>query len=272
MLILLLTVCGQLYAQPTGRVIRKQVAVHATAADVWAAWTTRDGLVTFMAADAKVSMTPGGPYEIYFNMAAPEGKRGSEGCTVVEFSEPRHLAFTWNAPPQFPEIRAQRTRVDLTFESAGDGSVVVTLVHSGWKTGAKWDEVYNYFDAAWGMVLGNLAKRFAAPPKADNPEGKAEETVYYVIVHSPGDAWKPGVDFREQPGVMDHVQYMAQFLEKGTLVMGGPFLDNSGGMMVLQAPSREAAEQIAYNDPTVKNGLLKATVKPWFVAMSKSDR
>ena len=91
--------------------------------------------------------------------------------------------------------------------------------------------------------------------------------VYYVLMHSPGDNWVQGVSFREQPGVMEHVQYMASFIEGRKLVIGGPFLDNTGGMMVMQADTQEEAEKIANADPTVVNKLLKVTVKPWMAAM-----
>jgi hypothetical protein len=57
-------------------------------------------------------------------------------------------------------------------------------------------------------------------------------TIYYVLFHSPGAKWVNNLSFQQQPGVMDHVNYMASFLETKRLVEGGPFLDNSGGMMV----------------------------------------
>jgi uncharacterized protein YciI len=92
-------------------------------------------------------------------------------------------------------------------------------------------------------------------------------TIYYVLFHSPGAKWVNNLSFQQQPGVMDHVNYMASFLESKKLVEGGPFLDNSGGMMVFSG-TKEEAEKIANADPAVKAGLLKVTVKPWMVAMS----
>src|SRR5690242_10179854 len=92
--------------------------------------------------------------------------------------------------------------------------------------------------------------------------------IYYVLFHTPGPKWVEGTDFREQPGVIDHVQYMASFMEGERLVIGGPFLDNSGGMMVLRADSQEEAETVANADPSVQAGLLKVHVRPWFVPMA----
>ena len=96
---------------------------------------------------------------------------------------------------------------------------------------------------------------------------KNKPTIYHVLFHSPGAKWTAGVSFQQQPGVMEHVNYMASFIESKKLVEGGPFLDNSGGMMVFSG-TKEEAEKIANDDPAVKGGLLKVTVKPWMVAMS----
>jgi uncharacterized protein len=91
--------------------------------------------------------------------------------------------------------------------------------------------------------------------------------IYYVLFHTPGPTWKEGTSFQEQPGVMDHVNYMASFMPNDMLAIGGPFLDNTGGMMVLRAGSQEETEAIAKADPSVRAGLLEVTVKPWYVPM-----
>lgn len=92
-------------------------------------------------------------------------------------------------------------------------------------------------------------------------------TIYQVLFHSPGIKWVDSLSFQEQSGVKEHVNYMATFLQSKKLVEGGPFLDNSGGMMIFNGTIEEA-EKIANADPAVKSGLLKVTVRPWMVVMS----
>ncbi|MBL7960430.1 hypothetical protein JNL27_09360 [bacterium] len=92
--------------------------------------------------------------------------------------------------------------------------------------------------------------------------------VYHVIFHTPGPKWVDSLSFQEQPGIVEHINYMATILESKRLVEGGPFLDNSGGMMVFDG-SKDEAEKVANADPAVKAGLLKFKVKPWLVAMSR---
>jgi uncharacterized protein YciI len=95
--------------------------------------------------------------------------------------------------------------------------------------------------------------------------------IHYVVFHKPGPAWQPGVEFREQPGVGEHVAHYRTLYEQGKLLLGGPFLDDSGGMMVpVLGVSAEEITAFAAADPAVQKGLLTFEVRPWLVAMHKA--
>jgi uncharacterized protein YciI len=93
----------------------------------------------------------------------------------------------------------------------------------------------------------------------------------HIVCHSPGPNWESGVGFREQPGVLEHVQHYAKLHEQGKLLYGGPFIDaDSGGMMIAaEGVTREELEAFAAQDPAVLNGLLTFETKTWYVAMAK---
>ena len=59
---------------------------------------------------------------------------------------------------------------------------------------------------------------------------------------------------------------------EGKRAMGGPFLDEQGGGMMLAAPgvTRDELTAFAAQDPTVASGLLEFTIRPWLIAMSAS--
>ena len=145
-------------------VIEKKVMVHAPVREVFDAWTTRAGVASFFAPDAHIDLRVGGSYEMYFMPDAPEGTRGSEGCTIVELEADSHLAFTWNFPPTLPIIRNERTRVDLRFEAVEPGITEVSLRQSGFKTGGEWPQGVEYFERAWGVVFERLVHRFRIGP------------------------------------------------------------------------------------------------------------
>jgi uncharacterized protein YciI len=93
--------------------------------------------------------------------------------------------------------------------------------------------------------------------------------ILQVVLHTPGPKWKKGIDFREQPGVMDHVSFYSKLQENGKLKMGGPYLDvDSGGMMVASDDvSRKELEELASKDPAIVTGLLHYEVRSWYIAM-----
>lgn len=94
-------------------------------------------------------------------------------------------------------------------------------------------------------------------------------SIRYVVFHRPGPKWQQGIDFREQDGVGEHVQHYLKLYEQGKLELGGPFLlEDAGGMMVpTRGVSREEVEAFAAADPAVQSGLLVYEVRPWYVAM-----
>ena len=97
---------------------------------------------------------------------------------------------------------------------------------------------------------------------------RSHPDIRHVIFHKPGPKWAAGVAFREQPGVMQHVEYFQKINAEGKLAFGGPFLDNSGGMMIPAAQLSEAeVHAIAANDPSVKSGLVTFEIRSWYVAM-----
>jgi uncharacterized protein YndB with AHSA1/START domain len=154
-----------------GRTLRKAVTVEAPLAEVWNAWTTTEGVKTFFGPGARVEAAPGGPFEIYFSLNAPEGLRGSERCKVHSVVPMKLFAFTWNQPPIIPALRDVQTLVVLRLEEVAPGKVRVEMTHSGWGVGEDWDKAYAYFDRAWDAVLGNLQYRFTVGP-VDWPEGR----------------------------------------------------------------------------------------------------
>lgn len=145
------------------RVILKKTTVDAGVAEVWDAWTTPGGAKTFFAPEARLTLSIGGPYELLFDQEQEPGKQGSEGCRVLSYLPHQMLSFDWNAPPLFPAIREQRTWVVVQLAEVGE-KTEVRLTHLGWREGEEWDQVYRYFDRAWGVVLGRLAHRFAQGP------------------------------------------------------------------------------------------------------------
>jgi uncharacterized protein YndB with AHSA1/START domain len=159
-----LAVALQMPAGAAERALDKEVVIAASLDQAWEAWTTREGITSFFAPDAKVEPRVGGPFQIYMDPGGQPGMKGADDMRYLALQPKKMLSFDWNAPPHLAEARQQRTVVIVRFEPLGEKSTRVTLHHVGWGDGGEWDKAYQYFDRAWGGVLGNLKKRFDTGP------------------------------------------------------------------------------------------------------------
>jgi uncharacterized protein YndB with AHSA1/START domain len=157
-----------LMAAPAGaaeRALDKEVLVAAPIEAVWQAWTTREGIQSFFAPDAEVDPRVGGAFHIHMDPLAAPGLKGADEMRYMALQKPTMLSFDWNAPPSLPQARAQRTFVIVRLADVDGQSTRVSLHHTGWGDGGEWDRTFQYFDRAWGAVLGNLQKRFVSGPQ-----------------------------------------------------------------------------------------------------------
>lgn len=146
------------------RAIDKEVVIAATPDQAWDAWTTRAGITSFFAPDAKIEAKVGGAFHIYIDPLAEPGMKGADEMRFMALQPSRMLSFDWNAPPSLPDVRQQRTFVTVRLTPVGTDQTRVSLHHVGWGEGSEWDKAYAYFDRAWGNVLANLKKRFETGP------------------------------------------------------------------------------------------------------------
>lgn len=147
------------------RSVTKQVVVAAPIESVWQAWTTRAGIESFFAPEAEIDARVGGAFHIHIDPFGRPGMKGADDMRFMALQPPTMLSFDWNAPPHLAQARQQRTFVVVRLKDLDGKSTQVNLTHIGWGDGGEWDLTYNYFDKAWGNVLGNLKKRFDSGPQ-----------------------------------------------------------------------------------------------------------
>ena len=145
--------------------IRKETITTATLEGAWKAWTTIEGVTSFFVPKAIIELVVGGRYELFSSLKAPKGFQGTEGCRILSLEPLKHLAFDFIAPPQFPNVRRLRTRVDAIFDQVVKGGVVrVGLVHSGFVEGEEWDEFFEFSNWNWDLVLGRFQYTLSVGP------------------------------------------------------------------------------------------------------------
>lgn len=88
--------------------------------------------------------------------------------------------------------------------------------------------------------------------------------IRFVVIHKPGPNWKPGVPAFEQVGLQQHVEHYRQLLDACKLVLGGPFVDDASGGMMIPEPgvSEDEMRNFATADSAVMSGLLQFELRP----------
>jgi uncharacterized protein YciI len=84
----------------------------------------------------------------------------------------------------------------------------------------------------------------------------------FAICYSRGPSWVVGKSVFEQP-LAAHLAYMTALKTRGTLLLGGPYTDDHGGLIVVKVPGEQAARDLIAADPAVRAGVMTATAHPW---------
>ena len=139
------------------KVLILEVTVPAPIAAVWQAFTTSEGLSTWLTPGAVVDLREGGEWTAHF----PGGSTG--GGTILSFVPEKELVLSALAPDKFPTVRATRTKARFQFEAKGD-STIVRLTQTGWKEGDEWVKAYEYLTVGNAQLLATLHHRFVNGP------------------------------------------------------------------------------------------------------------
>ncbi|MEQ9617488.1 MAG: SRPBCC domain-containing protein [Phycisphaerales bacterium] len=257
------------------REIRVQRVVPASIGEVWASWTTGEGFEAFTGAKAEIEPVPGGSYFIRWVPEAEQGSQGSEGCEVLAAHHEKMLSFSWNAPPQFPNVREERTTVSIYFDAEGPDRTRVTLYHHGYPSegySEEWDNTYEYFAKAWPTVVEWLVDHHTKASGAD--EAPTPGTGWMYVPRPARDDFFTNPDPDEGAKVGEHFRYLQEAIRSGTLVLAGPCTDFKGpAVVIFHAKDEDAARAFMENDPAIAAGVFNATLHPMnFSLLRERDR
>ena len=86
-----------------------------------------------------------------------------------------------------------------------------------------------------------------------------------VVRFRAGPSWTSGPP-EEQLGWDEHAAFVDELVERGTMVMGGPFADESGSLIVLENVGEDEARELVARDPFIANGVfVLEDVRAWNV-------
>ncbi|MDQ3821957.1 MAG: YciI family protein [Actinomycetota bacterium] len=86
-----------------------------------------------------------------------------------------------------------------------------------------------------------------------------------VVRFRAGPAWTSGPP-EEQADWDAHAAFVDDLVDRGTFVMGGPFSDHSGSMVLLEGVTGDEARALLEADPFMRNGVfVLESVQGWTV-------
>ena len=135
-----------------------QITLPASLDEVWTAFTTTQGLSTWLAPDVFVDLRKGGEWTVHF----PGGATG--GGSIVDFKPKSEVVMRAMTPPQFPHVAAERTLAIWQFRAAGPKATELMLRQTGWKEGEEWDKAYEYLATGNAQLLETLYRRLKDGP------------------------------------------------------------------------------------------------------------
>jgi uncharacterized protein YciI len=84
-----------------------------------------------------------------------------------------------------------------------------------------------------------------------------------LVRFSAGPTWASG-SILDQPGWQEHADFIDDLIERGVMVMGGPFADSSGSVSVLENVDEHQAHAAISSDPFLANGVFVVEdVRAW---------
>jgi uncharacterized protein YciI len=77
---------------------------------------------------------------------------------------------------------------------------------------------------------------------------------------------------REQPFWDEHAEFIDRLVAEGFIVMGGPFVDDGGAMLIVRAEDEGEVRGKTKRDPWYTNGILRLqSIRRWQVFIDEWD-
>ena len=95
----------------------------------------------------------------------------------------------------------------------------------------------------------------------------ADRQRLYLVTSVPGPMWDRSRERREQEGWDAHAAFMNALEASGDVVLGGPAGDGEEALVLIDAPSEEAARALLGDDPWSNTILRIASVVEWTILL-----
>lgn len=90
---------------------------------------------------------------------------------------------------------------------------------------------------------------------------------YIYLIHPLREGFFEEPTSEENRVMEEHYQYLQQAVEAGTVVLAGPCLDDSFGLVILHAENEVSARNFMLNDPSIRANVMMAELHPLRISL-----
>jgi uncharacterized protein YciI len=90
---------------------------------------------------------------------------------------------------------------------------------------------------------------------------------YIYLTHPMRDGFFDQPTTEENAIMEEHFQYLKQASDAGIVLLAGPCLDNTFGVVVFNAENDQAANIFMFNDPSVRRNVMMAELHPLHISL-----
>ena len=90
---------------------------------------------------------------------------------------------------------------------------------------------------------------------------------YVYLIHPFRDGFYEQPTPEEETAMAEHFRYLEKATEKGIVLMAGPCLDDTFGLVIFRSESDDTARSFMFNDPSVKTSVMMAELHPMRVSL-----
>lgn len=163
-------------AKPDRSTIRWTCDVEGAIDDVWAAFTTKEGIESWMVPIAEVDLRIGGTIKTNYNKSAGIGGPGTIVHHILSLEPMRMISSRFDAPENAQAVKIAEKAWGITyFDSLAPKKTRVTVVACGYGEGPEWDTARAFFEKGNDYTLEKLKERFKKDPAEKAASGNEKD-------------------------------------------------------------------------------------------------
>lgn len=90
---------------------------------------------------------------------------------------------------------------------------------------------------------------------------------FIYLIHPLRDGFFDQPTETEDAAMEAHYQYLKAAIETGTVLLAGPCLDDTFGVVILRAENEARAREFMFNDPSIQQNVMMAELHPLRISL-----